>query len=292
MGIVRIIPPRRRAPVAVAASTEHPPRATLRDVETDACLQIKPRKGPGVLVRAMRPVGRFAGGVRALAGGTAFIVGRPANWPLAAVPVVVLLGLTAALGSAGVWGVHAWLARSALHGLVRAALGWSLGLAAVLLGYGVALALAQPLAGFALKTLARRQEVALGGTARPEPPWLAATWRSLTVSLTALAIGLPVLAALTLISVIFPVAAVVTVPLKFLTLALLAAWDLLDYPLSLRGVPAGARLRWMWTHRAAVLGFGAATGGLLLVPGVGLLLLPFGVAGAARLVYQLDPASR
>jgi len=36
----------------------------------------------------------------------------------------------------------------------------------------------------------------------------------------------------------------------------------------------------------AVLGFGVATGALLLIPGVGLLVLPFGVAGATRLVRE------
>jgi hypothetical protein len=38
------------------------------------------------------------------------------------------------------------------------------------------------------------------------------------------------------------------------------------------------------THFRSVLGFGLASGFLLLVPGIGLLLVPIGVAGAARLV--------
>jgi uncharacterized protein involved in cysteine biosynthesis len=37
-----------------------------------------------------------------------------------------------------------------------------------------------------------------------------------------------------------------------------------------------------------VLGFGVATAALLLVPGIGLFLLPFGVAGATRMVLEAE----
>jgi uncharacterized protein involved in cysteine biosynthesis len=39
---------------------------------------------------------------------------------------------------------------------------------------------------------------------------------------------------------------------------------------------------------SGALGFGVAVALLLLIPGFGLFLLPFGVAGATRLVVQAD----
>jgi uncharacterized protein involved in cysteine biosynthesis len=42
-------------------------------------------------------------------------------------------------------------------------------------------------------------------------------------------------------------------------------------------------------HFSAVVGFGVAAALLLLVPGLGLLLLPFGVAGATRMVVASQP---
>jgi uncharacterized protein involved in cysteine biosynthesis len=46
------------------------------------------------------------------------------------------------------------------------------------------------------------------------------------------------------------------------------------------------RLVFIRANFAAVLGFGVATAALLLIPGVGLFLLPFGVAGATRMVVE------
>ena len=65
--------------------------------------------------------------------------------------------------------------------------------------------------------------------------------------------------------------------------ALLLAWDLLDYPLELRGMGVTARFRWCARHFGAVLGFGLAAMLFFAVPGLGLLALPCGVAGATRL---------
>ena len=81
---------------------------------------------------------------------------------------------------------------------------------------------------------------------------------------------------------------VVTVPLKFVVTGVLAAYDLLDYPLSQRGQSVADRVAFIRANFAAVLGFGVATAALLLIPGVGLFLLPFGVAGATRMVVDAD----
>ena len=158
---------------------------------------------------------------------------------------------------------------------------WALG---IVLAFVIAMSLAQPLSGFALDAVVRKQELALGGRVWPDQPVLTSAVRSLRVSLTGLLVGLPILAVLALVTVFIPPAAVVTVPLKFVVAGVLTAYDLLDYPLSLRGEDVGARLRFIAANFPAVLGFGVAAAAVMLIPGGALFLLPFGVAGAARLV--------
>jgi uncharacterized protein involved in cysteine biosynthesis len=69
--------------------------------------------------------------------------------------------------------------------------------------------------------------------------------------------------------------------------SLAVAWNLLSYPLTLRGVGARERVRLLSRHAPAVLGFGAAFAAISLVPGAALLLLPAGVVGATRLSERL-----
>jgi CysZ protein len=111
---------------------------------------------------------------------------------------------------------------------------------------------------------------------------------SLGAALLALAVGVPFVVALTLVGWFFPPAAVVTVPLKILVGALLVGWDLVDYPLAMHGLRLGARLRWAGRHLGALLGFGLAATIFFAVPGLGLLALPCGVAGATRLTRELS----
>jgi len=74
-----------------------------------------------------------------------------------------------------------------------------------------------------------------------------------------------------------------------LVTALLIAWDLCDYPLSIRGLPVGARVAFMKRHAGAMIGFGAGLALLsTFLPCAVLLLLPAGVAGAARLTCDLE----
>jgi CysZ protein len=236
----------------------------------------------------------FFGGIAALARGFGFIVATPAMWPLALAPAAIALVVFGVVGALVVWGALALAHQIAQHvgGDGSGALGamglWVLEallcVVAALVAFAVALSLAQPLSGFALERIARAQERSLGGPEWPEQPTLASMLHSLQVTFAALLVGLPLLGTLTIVTVAFPPASVVTLPLKFLVTSLMIAWDLLDYPLSARGMSVGARLRFFGGHLGAVLGFGVAAGLVLLVPGVGLLVLPVGVAGAARLV--------
>src|SRR5262249_22866837 len=101
-------------------------------------------------------------------------------------------------------------------------------------------------------------------------------------------IGLPILGVLALITFLAPPAGVVTVPLKFIVTGLLAAYDFLDYPFSVRGGGVRERVTFMKDEIWAGLGFGLSIAGILLIPGVGLFLLPLGVAGATRMVVERE----
>jgi CysZ protein len=234
------------------------------------------------------------GGMGALFEALGFVVTTPAVWLLAVVPVAVAVVLTTGLAALGLWGASALAhhvagqAESALATAGFWALRILLGAVALLVSFVAALALAQPLSGFALERIARAQEKKLGGPDWPDTPFFASMLRSAGVTFTALLLGLPVLALLALVTVFVPPAVFVTVPLKFLVTALMVAWDFLDYPLSVRGMSVGGRMRFIGAHFASVLGFGLASAFLLLVPGVGLLVLPIGVAGATRLVLAQD----
>ncbi len=100
--------------------------------------------------------------------------------------------------------------------------------------------------------------------------------------------GLPILVLLWIVTFAFPPASVVTFPLKLLVLALLAAWDLCDYPLSLRDRPVRERVAFMRRNLGAMVGFGAGIAIVCLVPCVLVLVLPAGVAGAARLTRRIE----
>ena len=241
-----------------------------------------------------QPRPSFLDGVRALGRGVRFVVGKPAHWPLALVPVAMAAILTTVASALGLWGtVHAAHAFAAAHpgaagAAVAVLLGIVLGAGAIVVALLLALSLAQPLSGSALDALSRKQMVALGRAIPPEVPWHENALRSVGVTLTALAVGLPILALLSLLDFLVPLAIVVTTPLKLVLSALLIAWDLLDYPLGLHGVAVRDRLRWIGKNFRSVLGFGLASSLSLFVPGLGLLLLPVGVTGATRLVLDAD----
>ncbi len=246
---------------------------------------------------AKRAVLGFFAGVRALFGGVGFVVSTPSAWGWAILPAIVATLLFGGSSALALWGGSALSERlvadatasgwSMLGMWVLRILFWAVG---ILIAFVIAMSLAQPLSGFALDAVARKQELALGGKAWPDPPLLTSAVRSLRVSLAGLAVGLPILGILALVTVFFPPAAVVTVPLKFLVAGVLTAYDLLDYPLSLRGEDVGARVRFIAANFPAVLGFGVAAATVMLIPGGALFLLPFGVAGAARLVRLKEQA--
>lgn len=235
----------------------------------------------------------FWQGIRAYFGGIGFVVGTPRLWGYAAVPVVVLLILGSALGALGIWG-----AAAASHAIVgdggtatevgRWTLAFLFSLVALLVAFLIAFALAQPISGFALEAISTRQETELGGATREPPKGFDAMIRTLRVTLFGLVCALPAIAGLTVIGVAIPPATLVTIPLKFVIGSLLVAWDLLDYPLGIRGLGVRERMRFVARNFGAVLSFGLSAGMFVLIPGLGLFMLPYGVAGATRLCVWED----
>jgi CysZ protein len=229
-------------------------------------------------------------------GGVAFVVRKPSVWRWAIVPALLAALMFSGM-AIGAVNIAFRLARHALsrpEATVWTDVGtWLVGLAlsaaGLLVSLVVALALAQPLSGFALEEIARRQALELGSSALPAIAHSHAFLRALAVGLTAIAISVPILAVLTLVTLFVPPASCVTLPLKFFVTSLALAYDLIDYPLSLRGVPVRRRLVFMREHFMAMLGFGLTAAVLLFVPGLSLLLLPFAVAGATRLVVTASP---
>jgi CysZ protein len=248
---------------------------------------------PGPVALRLTPPGPLDG-LKALFGGFGFILSTPSVWPLACVPILVALALT---------GLFGWAAYSTLPPLIDALLGAPSGrlygvlasilkvlavlvafLVALLLGFG----LAQPLSGPALERIVRRAEADLRAPAWPKTSFIDDVIRSLQSVAIGYAFGLPILALLVIVDLFFPLAIFVTFPIKVAVTAVLVTWDLCDYPLSIRGMPVGARVELLKRNIRAVLGFGVGLALVSLVPCAIVFVLPCGVAGAARLVVALE----
>jgi CysZ protein len=229
-------------------------------------------------------------GLEAFTGGIVFVIVTPRVWGYALVPVSMLLLLSCGLFGLAVWGSHhlsAWLIGPdpGVWGQIGY---WSLMTASfvvsILLAVLLALSLAQPLSGFALESISHTQEIALTGSAAPRTSFVAALISTSKAVAVALLVGGTVLILLFLVSFFFPPAAVVTVPLKVLVCGWMLAWDFIDYPLAMRGVGLEERFAWVGRNFGAFTLFGALWALLIIVPGVQLLILPMGVAGATQLV--------
>ncbi len=234
----------------------------------------------------------FGTGLKAPLRGVGFIARRADLWLLAAVPALVALAIAATLGTASVmWlpRLAAWLIgpTTTWYGEVgAAAASFALAALGVLLSIALALTFAQPLSGPALDRLALAMEQSIGAPTQPIVPFWRQAARSAGGALLGLAVGLPILAVLTVISFIVPLAAWVTFPLQLVVSGMMVTWDLMDYPFTIRGWTLTRRLAWMRANLPAALGFGLALGIVLLIPCVHVLLLPAGTVGATWLYHQ------
>lgn len=241
-----------------------------------------------------RPRPGFTDGVRALFRGTSYLLATPQTWPYAAVPAVLL---TLLLGAAG-WFTTRWAfpaiqaalptGESTAGQLLWVGTSGLLALGVFLLGASLAFALTPPLAGPALERIVGLRERSLGIPERPPLGLFSEIWCGFRAQIFVLMGVVPVLAVLWLVDLLLPPAVVVTVPLKLIVTSLGLAWNLLDYPLTLRGVRMRERYLLFTRFKGACLGFGAAFAVLFWVPcGCQIVLLPIGAAAATHLVWQL-----
>jgi CysZ protein len=70
--------------------------------------------------------------------------------------------------------------------------------------------------------------------------------------------------------------------LGFVVAALFIAWDYVDFSMSKDYPFLRDRIKALWRHKAFLLGFGCP----LLVPVLGLVILPFAILGATRLYFD------
>jgi uncharacterized protein involved in cysteine biosynthesis len=203
------------------------------------------------------------------------------------IPAGVAVAVGIALSAIGVWGVVRLTAALVTAGgtlgvVARGMLGVLFGGVAIFAAVVIALAVAQPIARVALDRIASPLDAPLDPAARPlRAP--SSLFDSLLIALSALGVTLPAVGVLELLTFVAPEAAFVTEPIAFVVSALGVAWELFDHPFSRRGLGVRERLSWMKGSFFAVLGFAIAAQVFLLIPGVNLLLLPVGIAGATRL---------
>ncbi len=229
-------------------------------------------------------------GLEAFGSGIGFVFITPRVWGYAMVPVVMLLLVACGLVALAVWG--SFHLSTSVFGPDPGTWGqigrWVLIVLLVAVGIVaaviVALSVAQPLSGWALESIAHAQEIALTGTAAPKTSFLNNLLSTAKAVFMALLIGGTLLTILFVINFFFPPAMVVTVPLKFIVCGWMLAWDFIDYPLAMRGVGLEGRFAWVGRNFGAFTLFGLLWALLVVVPGVVLIVLPMGVAGATQLV--------
>jgi CysZ protein len=233
-----------------------------------------------------RPLVGFGRGFLAPFGAIGSLWRAPRAWPLALVPVAMLVVVEGGVGLGWWYYLKAGVSgRLAEHGAFVAGLAAWLVLALLLvIGWLLVPVLSAP----ALEGIVRIIERELGAPMRAPLGFFAEMGCGAQAMLLSLAFTLPLIVGLTLLGLVVPPLLIVTTPLKLLIGVLGVAWSLFDYPLTLRGVPASQRLQLMGRHFSAVLGFGTAFSLLFWLPCLGLVMLPVGVAGATRLYWEIQ----
>lgn len=273
---------------STAVSEVNLPRFTVDEGMTTITHKNVQPEAPGIVA-----------GARTLFTAFGFLLETKATWPAALVPAAVLLGLLTGVGWASVQfafpAIQASLPSGSgqISGVLWSTTSGLIALAVFVLGAMLALALTPPLCGPALEKIVALREHALGAPERRPIGFWAEIWCGFRAQIFVLLWLLPVLVALWLADFIAPPAAVLTTPLKLIVTSLALAWNLLDYPLTLRGVRMRERFLLIKRFKGACLGFGAAFAVLFWIPcGCQIVMLPVGAAAATDLVWQLLGADR
>jgi CysZ protein len=238
-------------------------------------------------------------GPRSLYRGARFIATRRATWTIAAVPAAIVLLLTGVLIWLSFDRFGPWLSRALLPEVstwygqgAKELLRWLGSAVAAYCSFWLALFVAPSLSAPALEHLVRLQETELEVPERPPSSFWFELRAGLEAQLVALALLGPAWLGVWLISLLLPALGVLLLPIQALLVALALAWNLVDYPLTLRGIRARSRLALLRRHLGPVLGFGLSFAVVSWIPFAGLLLLPAGVVGATRLIWLILPDER
>ena len=156
------------------------------------------------------------------------------------------------------------------------------------LGFILALVFTPPLSAPALERIVDVVERDLRAPERVPLGVFAEFWCGFRSTLVSLAVTLPLIVGLTLLELVFAPLAVVATPLKLLLAALSVAWNLFDYPLTLRGIGARQRFELMKRNIGVVLGFGTAFALVFWLPCCSVVMLPIGVVAATKLVWEIQ----
>jgi len=223
------------------------------------------------------------------------LLGQPQAWLWLVVPALVFLVLEVGFVALAWRDVRPWVnAQLAGASWVPQALAlgasWLAAALAVIAGWLVAMFLAPVLSAPALERVVLLTEFELGAPARPKLGFLAEFWCGARALLSSFAVLLPLVLALSVLEVLLPPIAVLSTPLKAILGALGVAWGLFDYPLTLRGMGARQRFRFVGRHFRAVLGFGCAFSLVFWLPCLGIVMLPVGVAAATELYWEIERA--
>lgn len=236
-------------------------------------------------------------------------ISRHKLWPITLVAVLINVVLLGAL-----LGLTLWLAVPLLHDLDTWLLSltdapwleallvavswivWVLAVALIVAGNAIVLVMVgQAVAGPFLEMLSERIEAIELGT-EPDAFTVGRTLRSIVFGLTDLVWALLFLAAINipifLIGLVTAVGTPVATVLSFAFTALLLAQEFMTMPLMRRMVSYRDRWRVVWSNKWLAFGFGITTMGIMLVPGLNLVLLPLAAAGGTLAYCDLEVSGR
>ncbi len=220
------------------------------------------------------------------------LAGLPKSYPFALVPALIFSALELGFVTLSLRVLSPWV-HSALsgEGTVQRFGASALSVVSVVVGsvvgWFVAALLTPVLSAPALERIVGLVEAELGAPPRRALGAIGEFSCGLRAAALGIALFVPPVIALTVLEFALPPVAVVTTPVKLALGALGVSWNLLDYPLTLRGIGARARIAFVKAHAASALGFGAAFALSFWLPCCGILLLPVGVAAATELFHTL-----
>jgi CysZ protein len=232
-------------------------------------------------------------GLGSIFSGFGFLLKTPRAWGYALVPAILLVVTSLCF----IWVAIAWI-RPWISGWLdfgsgwfaetaSLVLSWLAGLIAAFAGVLLSLVVTPPLSGPALERIVAQKEQALGVPARADLGILAEIWCGIRAQAFAAIFAIPILALLWIIEILVAPAVFVTTPLKVIVTAFCLAWNLFDYPLTLRGIRMRDRFALVMSHKSAALGFGLAFALLFWFPCFGILMLPVGVVAATSLLWRM-----